>query len=505
MQTHDDRYYAALKSRDSRFDGRFFVGVTSTGVYCRPICPARTPKRENTRFYTCAAAAETAGFRPCRRCRPDTAPGTPAWAGTSTTVARALRLIAEGALDEGGVDHLADRLGVGSRHLRRLFDRHLGASPLAVAQTRRVHFARKLLDQTDLPMREIAFASGFSSVRRFNSVLRDTFGWPPSELRPRVRAAGGVASGANADGVTGTVTLRLPFREPFDWDALLAYLAARAIPGVEQVEDGVYRRTVRGDDAPGLVSVRRCSDKPCVVLEVSSSVRRRLMDTAERVRRVFDLGSDPVLVAERLGRDPLLKRSVRRRPGLRVPGAWDPFEIAVRAILGQQVSVKGATTLAGRLVAKFGERVPDAAPSAPDHLFPTADALAEADVASIGMPETRGEAVRALARAVRDGAIPLHWGADAEDAHTALVALPGVGDWTADYIAMRALGEPDSFPAGDLGVRKAMANGHDRLPPVREVLARAEAWRPWRAYAVLHLWMSAGDAPPRKRKKETKR
>ncbi|MFN8178394.1 MAG: AlkA N-terminal domain-containing protein [bacterium] len=486
-----DTRYEALKSRDARFDGRFFTGVVTTGVYCRPVCPAKTPKAENVRFFECAAAAEAAGFRPCRRCRPETAPGTPAWLGTSATVGRALRLIGEGALDTGGVDDLAERLGLGSRHLRRLFDEHLGASPLDVALTRRVHFARKLLDETDLPVRDIAFAAGFASVRRFHFVMARTFGAKPTELR---RAARGRAPAA----AEGHVALRLPYREPYEFDAILEYLGERATAGVEEVRGGVYRRTFRLDGDAGVLAVRRDARAACLLLEVPIAARKRFLEIAERVRRVFDVGADPASIAEHLARDPALRRSARGRPGLRVPGAWDPFELSVRAILGQQVSVAGATTLAGRLVERWGERVPGADETGPHRLFPEPAVLARANVASIGMPGTRGAAIRELARRVADGTLPLTWGADAEKAVQALAQVRGIGAWTVGYVAMRALGLPDAFLEGDLGVRRALAKRKGELPSPSEVLVRAEAWRPWRAYAVIHLWASAGAAASRR-------
>ncbi|MEZ5063203.1 MAG: AlkA N-terminal domain-containing protein [bacterium] len=481
MSTPTDRFYDALKSRDRRFDGRFFAGVTSTGIYCRPICPARTPKRDNVRFFSNAAAAEAAGFRPCRRCRPETAPGTPAWHGTSATVARALRLISEGELDGGSVDDLADRLGVGGRHLRRLFDRHVGASPLAVAQTRRIHFARKLLDDTDLPMRDIAFAAGFQSVKRFNTVMRETFGRSPTEIRKVARTEG-------QDSPEGRIELRLPYREPFDWPALLDYFAARATPGVEEVVDGEYRRSFAYDDCRGVIRVRRCEDRPCLVLSAPASARRRLMDLAERTRRLFDLGADPVPIADRLGADPVLGDVVRRHAGLRVPGAWDPFELCVRAILGQQVSVKGATTLTGRVAARHGAPLP---PAEQDGgvtlLFPTPETLATAPLSDLGIPQQRIDAIRELGRRVSARELPLSWGECHDRTHLALMDVPGIGEWTAQYVAMRALGQPDTFLAGDLGVRRALENG-DGMPSAAEALALSERWRPWRAYAVLYLW-----------------
>jgi AraC family transcriptional regulator of adaptative response / DNA-3-methyladenine glycosylase II len=481
MDENGERFYAALASRDARFDGTFFTGVTTTGIYCRPVCPAPTPRRKNVEFFACAAAAERAGFRPCRRCRPETAPGTPAWTGTSVTVSRALRLISEGALNDASVDDLADRLGVGGRHLRRLFDRHLGASPVAIAQSRRIHFARKLLDETDLPMREVAYAAGFQSIKRFNTVIRSTFGRTPTELRKKTRSA-------PVPPKDGCVILKLPYRAPYDWDAMLDYLGERATPGVEQVVDGMYRRSAFLDDRPTFIEVRNEPKESRIHLWISRAVRRDLMDAVERVRRVFDLGADPMQIAQHLRRDPRLRRSVQRRPGIRVPGAWDPFELSVRAILGQQVSVKGATTLAGRLAEAFGRPIDSGGPDGPTHLFPEAAALADADIRAVGLPRSRAAAIRELARRVRDGELPLSWGECAVETHEGLVSIPGVGEWTAQYVAMRGLGQPDMFLPGDLGVRKALAD-NGKLPTPRQAAAVAETWRPWRAYGVLHLWM----------------
>ncbi len=496
----DAQRYRAVLARDPRFDGRFFTGVLTTGIYCRPVCPARAPHRRNVRFFAHAAAAEAEGFRPCRRCRPETAPGTPAWLGTSATVSRGLRLIADGMMDGGGVETLADRLGVGSRHLRRLFLQHVGATPIAVAQTRRLHFARSLLDGTDLPMGDVAAAAGFASERRFRAAVRTVFGVSPTELRAAARGPRGGAA-------PGCVALRLAYREPFDAAALLDYLGRRAIPGVEEVRDGAYRRTFALGDAAGVLCVRADTSRSVLVVEMPLAARRCLLDAAERVRRIFDANADPAAIAARLGRDPALRASVRRRPGLRVPGAWDPFELTIRAILGQQVSVAGATTLAGRLVRAFGRPLPGADPTAgPALLFPEPAALARADVASIGMPSARAAAIREVARRVASGALPLAWGADPERTRDALAEVPGVGPWTAGYVAMRALALPDAFLPDDLGVRRALADGRGLRPKPREVLARAEPWRPWRAYAVMHLWAGDADGPrPAKREKETKR
>jgi AraC family transcriptional regulator of adaptative response / DNA-3-methyladenine glycosylase II len=475
---HADRraYYDALKTRDRRFDGRFFVAVRTTGIYCRPVCPAPTPKLVNIEFYACAAAAEEAGFRPCRRCRPETSPGTPAWLGSSAVVSRALRLIRDGALDDGDVSSLAARVGVGSRQLRRLFDQHLGAAPAAVARAQRVHFARALIDQTELPMAQVAFAAGYQSVRQFNHAVRTTFRAAPRTLRRRPLSRAG-----------GPLTVRLPYRPPLDWEQLLGFLAARAVPGVEAVDGLRYRRTLRlGAAASCAIAVEPLTTEPCLLLHIAPADGVSLLPVVEAARRFFDLGADPQRIAEHLAADSRLGPLVARRPGLRVPGAWDPFELAVRGILGQQVSVPGATTLAGRLSAAFGTRVDlDARLT---HLFPTPAELAEADVASIGVPRARAETIRGLARAVAGGALVLDAALGLDDAVARLRALPGIGEWTAQYVAMRGLGEPDAFPAGDLGVRKALGNGHG-LPSEAAVSRAAEAWRPWRAYAVMHLWV----------------
>ncbi|TFH22129.1 MAG: DNA-3-methyladenine glycosylase 2 family protein [Myxococcales bacterium] len=483
------RCYRALTSRDARFDGRFFVGVRTTGVYCRPVCPARTPLLRNIRFYRCAAAAAEDGFRPCLRCRPETSPGTPAWSGTSATVSRALRHIEAGALDHGSVADLAERLGVGERHLRRLFNEHLGATPVAVAQTRRLHFAKKLLDETDLPMTRIALDSGYSSLRRFNTAFRDTYGVSPRELRRRhpsrrLREGG--------------LSLKLPLREPFDWELLLEFLAMRAIPGVEQVRDGRYVRTVRYDDLRGEIALARIDGEPAVRLEIPHALSPALVAMVNGARRLLDLSADPVEIDRQLSLDATLRPRIRRRPGLRVPGAWDPFETAVRAVVGQQISVRGATTILGRIVDRCGERLdgtPGEAPTAEDNaprLFPTAQSLASADLDGIGMPGARIRTVRSLAEAVASGDLVFGHHADLDDVVTRLIALRGIGPWTAHYIAMRALGEPDAFPTGDVGVMRALGTEGERVS-APEADARSQSWRPWRAYAVMYLWTK--DAP----------
>ena len=466
----DDVCYRAMESRDRRFEGAFVIGVRTTGIYCRPGCPARMPLRGNVRFYAEPAAAQAAGLRPCLRCRPDASPGTPAWIGTPATVTRALRLIDQGALVSDSVGALADRLGVGERHLRRLFDAHLGASPTAVAVTRRAHFAKKLLEETSMTVTDVAYASGFRSLRRFHDAVRAAFAKPPRELR---RAPSGSAGTSQ--------TLTLAYRPPLGLAELLAFLRARAIPGVERVDDVSYARTIAG----GTLEVRDDAARSRLCVTVRADRSTDLYGVAARVRSLFDLDADPAAIMLHLARDPALARHLR--PGLRVPGAWDGFELAVRAVLVQQVSVAGATTLAGRLVARFGERVASTAELT--HLFPTPAVIAEADVAAIGLPRARASAIKALARAVASGAIDLRGGRELEATLAALVALPGFGPWTASYVAMRAARDPDAFPGGDLGLRKALARGGE-LPSVRELALRAEPWRPWRAYAAMALWTS---------------
>ena len=490
-----DSLYRALKSRDPRFDGRFFTGVRTTGIYCRPICPAQTPKRKNVEFYACAAAAEAAGFRACKRCRPETSPGTPAWLGTSASVSRALKLIAAGELDDGDLEHFAARLGMTDRHLRRLFAEHLGASPIEVAQTRRTHFARRLIDETNLPMTQVAFQAGFSSVRRFNTAVRAAFGQTPTELRRKARSkkSGKVVTRAGAppnDAKTangGELTLRLPYRPPLNWKATAEYLRPRMIPGVEAVMDGVYRRTVRVGEATGVIEVAADAEKPQLVLRAKLDSPQALLQIVERVRRIFDLGADPLEIDRHLRRDPLMRSVIGRRKGVRVPGTWDGFELAVRAILGQQVSVRGATTLAGRLVERFGTPLAEDSANGVTHLFPTAAELAEADFNNFGMPQARCDAIRNLARAVCDGEVSLDGVVPLEDFVPMMTELPGVGPWTAHYVAMRALGEPDAFPSSDLGLRRALIEKSKPVTAAR-LEGLAEPWRPWRSYAAMWLW-----------------
>jgi AraC family transcriptional regulator of adaptative response / DNA-3-methyladenine glycosylase II len=474
----------ARESRDRRFDGKFFIAVTSTGIYCRPICPSPTSRKVNVRYYATAAAAAEAGFRPCLRCRPEAAPGTPAWLGTSAVVQRALRLIHDGLLDEESVDVLADRVGIGPRHLHRLFIQHVGASPIAVAQTRRLHFAKRLLDETDLPVTQIALAAGFGSVRRFNDAFLRTYRRSPRELRRQRRR------GVLADG--GEVALRLAFRPPYDWGQVRDLLAARAVPGVERVDGRGYARTVAADGGHALVCVRDLPGEDALELRVRGAPAAALYRMSCAARRCFDLAADPARIALALGGDPLLAPLVESWPGLRIPGAWDPFECAVLAVLGRSADVRAARRLAGRLVARLGRQV-ESGTDGLTHLFPTPDALAGADLPALGLSDARTETLRSLARAVGKGALDL--GGPAVEVTAALAALPGFGVWTAQYVALRALGEPDALPAADRLLRQVAAAGGPPLP-VRALAARSEAWRPWRSYAAALLWQAADRAGP---------
>jgi AraC family transcriptional regulator, regulatory protein of adaptative response / DNA-3-methyladenine glycosylase II len=484
MDLDHDACYRALETRDARFDGRFFVAVRTTGIYCRPICPARTPKRENVTFFASAAAAQQAGYRPCLRCRPETAPDAGAWRGSSHTVSRALALIELGALDQDSLAALAERLGVGERQLRRLFERHLGASPVAVAQTRRVLFAKQLIHETQLPMTQVALAAGFGSVRRFNETFRHLFGRAPSELR-RARAAGPDSRAA------GEVTVLLRYRPPYDWPAMLSHLSARAIPGVETVVADRYVRTIEIDGIRGTVQVQH-ADRAALSARIRFSKISALPMIIARLRRVFDLAADPDAIGSHLARDRVLAPLVAARPGLRVPGAWDGFELAVRTVLGQQITVVAATHLVGRLVAACGEPLGDGASAEAGltRIFPPPDRVAAADIAALGVPRQRAAALTSLAAAAYADPRIFGAGQGLEDAVARLRALPGIGEWTAHYIAMRELREPDAFPAADVGLARAMADRAGCRPSPRDLLDRAERWRPWRAYAAQHLWAS---------------
>lgn len=466
----------ARLSRDPRFDGKFFIGVVGSGVYCRSICPAPTAMEKNVRYFPTAAAAAEAGFRPCLRCRPECSPGTPAWVGTPNTVSRALRLIDESGLDDGGVEALAERLGVGARHLRRLFLRHLGATPSAVAQTRRLHFAKKLIDETRLPMCQLAIASGFGCVRRFNAAIRKIFHRTPTEIRR-------LAPQKNIEQENQYV-FRLRFRPPYDWNGMLAFLAPRATPGVEAVEGGIYRRSISLGGAAkgeyGYFEVSLDNNGVALAARVQFGNPRALFFVVERIRAMFDLNADWAAIVASLKGDQALAQQLEAHPGMRVPGCWNGFELAVRAILGQQISLKAATTLAGRIAEAFGR--PFAAGNL-TRLFPAPEVLADAPLARVGLPEPRAETIRALGRAVCEGRLRFEGVVDSDAFLVQLCEIPGIGNWTAQYVAMRALGEPDAFPSGDLGLLRAL-----NLRDAGELERRSEAWRPWRAYAAMYLW-----------------
>ena len=529
-----DSCYRAVTARDARFDGLFFTAVKTTGVYCRPVCAARTPLRTSCDFYRTAAGAERAGFRPCLRCRPELAPGR---ADFNATLAEAiLAHLQAGALDAGTGETLARDIGLSSRQVRRILLDRFGVTPIEVAQTQRLLFAKKLLQETELSMTQLAFASGFQSLRRFNAAFAEQYGLAPSQLRgnarrefsdvrseyardesPRAsrgqrlaqRSAQSSSAASDAD-----ITLRLAYRPPFDWDTMCEYLARRATAGVEQVDvvkgEPVYRRTVlvisgqtRGQGhVTGWLAVshggreraERKSHAHVLTVTLSNTLLPVLMSATLRLRELFDLDCDPARIAAHLANDPLLAPEVAAAPGLRMPGAWDRFELALRAVLGQQISVVGASTLSGRIAERFGTAI--ATPFARlDRAAPTAEILAEADladIAAIGMPKSRANTIRELARFAVAGGLRMQPGTSCEDAVAALDAVPGIGPWTAHYIAMRALRYPDAFPAGDLGLRKALGalEGKDGVPSEAVLEKRAEVWRPWRAYAAATLWHS---------------
>jgi AraC family transcriptional regulator, regulatory protein of adaptative response / DNA-3-methyladenine glycosylase II len=494
MDLDVDACYRAFSTRDARFDGRLFGGVRTTRVYCRPICPARMPKRENMTFYATAAAAHEAGFRPCLRCRPETAPEFAAWRGTSNTVSRALALIDAGALDEAGIDRLAERLGVGERQLRRLFRQHLGASPVSVAQTRRVLLAKQLIHGTRLSMAEVALASGFGSIRRFNEIFHGLFGRPPGALRH-------VTVADDLSGAKGEVFVLVGYRPPYDWSAMASFLGARAIPGIEVVSSDRYARTIELEGAHGIVAVEPVSGNALRVA-IRFSRLSALPTIIARVRRVFDVAADPQAICTQLAKDPVLAPLVAARPGLRVPGAWDGFELAVRAVLAQHITVAAAVSLAGRLVACYGQPLAeDLETEGLTHVFPRPEQLAAADLTALTMPRMRAATLAALAAGVVADPTVLGAGRSLAECVAQLRALPGLGEWTAQYIAMRELGEPDAFPAGDIGLLRAVTYMGGEGRTSSELLARAERWRPWRAYAAQHLWTSGPRSPvlPRQR------
>jgi AraC family transcriptional regulator of adaptative response / DNA-3-methyladenine glycosylase II len=504
--------YNALASRDPRFDGVFFVGVTSTGIYCRPICTARTPRASNCRFFESAAAAEKASFRPCLRCRPELAPGRAPVDDAQRIAALVANRIEEGLLDDGSsLEKIASHFGWSSRQIRRIVRKELGVSPMELVLTRRLLLAKQLLTETELPMSEIAFASGFSSVRRFNDAFAARYGMPPTRLRKAAgrtgkRAATGDTASVGAPRAlssTGvetapvpqrdaaardTLTLQLSYRAPFDWEGILHFLAVRAMKGVEAVNDAAYLRTVQLGGRTGWIRVHDDPDKHALLVELTRPLTPALPAILGRLRNLFDLAARPDVIAARLAHDELLGAAVQRNPGLRVPGAFDGFELAVRAILGQQITVRGASTLAGRFAGAFGEAT-DTPHPALTHLTPRAERVAEAsvdEVAALGIVGSRARSIIELAREVASGRLKLEAGADSGSTIEQLVAIPGIGQWTAHYIAMRALRWPDAFPKEDIVLRKRIGG---------VTAARAEElsqpWRPWRSYATLHLWQTA--------------
>lgn len=472
--------YRALRARDPRFDGRFFVAVSSTRVYCRPICTVKTPKRENCKFYASAAAAEANGYRPCLRCRPELAPGSASVDAGSRLAWAAASAIGDGILESGSLADLAAALRTTDRHLRRAFSARFGVSPIAYAQTQRLLLAKRLLTDTSLSVTQVAYASGFGSLRRFNALFKERYRLNPVELRMRAQTA-------SPESPFDAMTFSLAFRPPYDWSPLLAFVAARAIGSVEEIDNGVYRRAVRvergGTVCSGWISVSHAAGVSALRVIVSDSLLNVISSVLARVEHAMDLAADPQEIAAVLG--PIASQ----HPGLRVPGAFDGFEVAVRAVLGQQISVKGARTIAGRFAAEFG--APIATPFAGvSRLFPRAADIAAIDpdrIASLGIIGSRAQTIVRLARAIADGELDLHPGSDVPATLHALRALPGIGEWTAQYIVMRAVGWPDAFPHSDLGLRKAL-----REDDPKQVLLAGEAWRPWRAYAAMHLWQTLG-------------
>lgn len=475
MHTDHERCYRAVQSRDARFDGVFYTGVKTTGIYCRPSCPAMTPKPRNVTFYASAAAAQDAGFRACRRCRPDTTPGSPEWNVRADAVGRAMQLIGDGVVEREGVEGLANRLGYSQRHVTRMITQELGAGPLALARSNRSQAARVLIETTDMPMSDIAFAAGFASIRQFNDSVRHAYALSPTEMRGRRRGT-----------PTGRVTLRLAVRQPFHADGVIEFLSGRLIAGVEHVDGRMYARVLRLPHGLGVVQLTLHNDHVACELELAD-----LRDTAvavQRCRRLLDLDADPHAIDEVLSADPLLAPLVAAAPGLRLPSQVDGFEVAVRAIVGQQVSVAGARTILGRFAQTYGTAVTFdlAATHGLTHAFATPEALAEAGDTDLSMPRSRARALIGIAQAVADGKLDLDPGADREVVRETLVSLPGIGPWTADYISMRALANPDVMLETDLIIKRMLErHGVDA--------DRTERWKPWRSYAAMHLWRASAD------------
>ena len=471
--------WQAIYSRDRRFDGRFFAGVRTTRIYCRPICPVPLRRPENVQWFVSAASAEAAGFRPCKRCRPHASPGTPAWSGTSSVVSRALKLIFNGGLDSEDVEELAGHVGLGARHLRRLFGQHLGASPVQIARTRRVHFARSLIEETDLSITKIAFYSGFKSIRQFNHAMRPAFDQSPSEVRRSYKTP---QTKQYRDGIT----LFVAYRPPFDWQSLINFLKPRATPGVEVIGTGSYRRTIEIKGEPGEIEIRPDDAEPGLRVQVKLASHEHLLEVIERVRRMFDVGADPLQIANHLSRFPQLKSLIESRPGMRVPGVWDEFEFAVRTILDYQLPNQNSVELIRELVSVFGTPIKSSIIGL-NHLFPQPAHLAKADLSVVGIRAGGAKAITALARAVVEGEFKFGTSKSLEDTLSRIGSIRGIGERESHHIAMRAFGEPDAFPFYDHELRRAISDKRYPVSPA-ELLRISEPWRPWRAYAAMHLW-----------------
>jgi AraC family transcriptional regulator of adaptative response / DNA-3-methyladenine glycosylase II len=482
MLLNPDEYEDARQSRDARFDGRFFVGVLTTGIYCRPVCPVKIPMKKNVQLYPTAAAASAAGFRPCLRCRPESSPGTPAWNGSSWKVSRALQLIDQGYLDDGSVEDLANEIDVGSRQLGRLFQDHIGASPIEVAKTRRLHFAKKLIDETNLPLAEICFASGFGSVRRFNAVFVKTYDRTPKELRQRKKSK--LINGSNA------IEMTLSFRPPFAWKKLLAFLAYRHIPGVEHVTENSYARTISIEGVIGDFRVEFSDASTQLKVQINFPESRQLHHIIDRIRTVFDLRADSEKIESFFARDKILGPIVKKNSGLRVPGSWNGFEVAVRAVLGQQVTVKAATTLVGRIANSYGQQYSCDNPNL-TRIFPSPETLLNRDLNNMGIVGQRIAAIKQIAEMVGNNDLTIDCTASTDSFVEKICSIKGIGEWTAYYIAMRALSDPDAFPYSDLILRRAATRPGDTLT-AKQLLQLSEAWKPWRAYSVILLWAHYG-------------
>ncbi len=471
----------AMRSKDPKFDGRFFIGVYSTGIYCRPVCPAPTPKISNVRFFQSAAAAASEGLRPCLRCRPETAPGTIGWDGTSSTVRQALRIISRGFPHELELADLAVRLGIGQRHLRRLFRQHLGTTPFSVWQTQKLHFAKRLIDETSLSMADIAFASGYGSVRSFNNTFKNVYKSSPVVLRKRSRSKP----------IDRSITLHLPFRPPLNWNALLGFMVQRAMPGVESVQNGIYQRAIVLNGKAGLIKVwlnQKTEKGNRLSLQIIFPEVNQLFKISEKVKQLFDLDAPTLEIDDFLSREQLLRDTIIKNRGIRIPGFWDPFELSIRAIVGQQISVKGATTIAGRIIKAYGKQVLDHGdPDIPDSVFPEAEVLREADYTGLGLTTRRIKTIRDFSNAVATREIDFENNLTPDFFREKIKTIKGIGEWTAQYISMRVLRDPDAFPESDLGLLKAASDTEERITP-KALLEMSQRWRPWRAYAGMYLW-----------------